>query len=329
MDGNFYNGAVEDKKDSRDYIFESGLGAGQVMTDQEWEEGYDIEKVLGYKIKPKNQYSSYSCVGQANAQYKAILDALETGVYTEQSAKAIYSQISIGFNQGAYLRDGAKLLVDWGSLFESRVKSYKENGTTDESWMISKDWLTNDLTKEAKELKGSDYKLITGLGIDYFARAIKDGHGCVIGVTGTNNGTWSSTYPKPPLEDTPQNKTWGHAIYAGKFKIVNGKKYIGVLNSWGNVGEEGWQWLGEEWFQNNNRWVFNPWVVIDQANNNNNMSTAKILKDKNSSAVGIWLPAISEDVLRSYGLNMGKEIPMKDGHVDWENAIEGEFEYKK
>jgi hypothetical protein len=120
---------------------------------------------------------------------------------------------------------------------------------------------------------------------------------------------------------------WGHALFAGRFRIKDGKKEIGILNSWGNVGDRGWQWLSEEWFANEGRFIFNPWVVIDQVNNNS-MSTSKILKDKNSSAVGIWMPAISEDVLKSYCLNAGKEIPIKDGKIDWDKIIEGEFQYK-
>ena len=325
----YVNGAIPDSKDDRDYIFETGLGAGQIMTDEEWKQGFDIENILGYKIKPKNQWTSYSCVGQANSMYKGILDSIEEKKYTEESAKAIYSQISLGYGKGAMLRDGSKKLVEWGSVDESLVKSYRDNGTTDETFMLEKDWLTPEITEIAKKYKGKDYKLITGIGIDYFARAIKEGNGCVIGVNGTNNGTWTSVYPRIPLDTTPQSELWGHAIYAGKFRIKDGKKEIGILNSWGEIGENktGWQWLEEEWFNNNGRWIFNPWVVIDQSNNKN-MSTSKVLKDKNSSAVGIWLPAISEDVLKSYCANAGKEVPMKDGHIDWDTIIEGEFEYK-
>ena len=35
-----------------------------------------------------------------------------------------------------------------------------------------------------------------------------------------------------------------------KAKMRNGKKAIGVKNSWGpNTGQNGWQWLNEDWFQ--------------------------------------------------------------------------------
>ena len=322
------NGAIEDQFDPRDYIFEAGLGAGSVMTDKEWERGYNIEDELGYKLNPKNQQSSYSCVGQGFSMYKAVLDAIEEQHYTEQSAKAIYSQISLGHNRGAYLRDGAKHLIDFGSMLEALVKSYKYDGSTDESFMRDNSWLTTEMAKIAENLKGKEYKMITGVGIDYFARAIKEGHGMVAGVTGINNGTWKSTYPKPPKITDAQGEMWGHAIYFGKFRIKDGKKEVGCLNSWGNIGDKGWQWLGEEWFADQGRWTFNPWVVIDKPNNNTTMSTAKILKDKNSASVGIWMPAISEDVFKSYCANVGKEVPMKGDKVDWDKAIEGTFEFK-
>jgi len=56
----------------------------------------------------------------------------------------------------------------------------------------------------------------------------------------------------------------------------------------------------------------------------------KIIKDKNSSAVGIWLPATSEEVLKSYCLNMNKQIVLKEnGGIDWDNTIDGDFIERK
>ena len=55
----------------------------------------------------------------------------------------------------------------------------------------------------------------------------------------------------------------------------------------------------------------------------------KIIKDKNSSAVGFWLPATSEDALTTLALGFNKTIEKKeDGTVDWEKIIEGTLELK-
>lgn len=284
------HGAVPDPRDDRDFIYEKTFGAAQLVTDQEWQAGYNIEKEIGMNLRPNNQWTSYSCVGQAFAKYTSVLNFIETGVWDEVSPKAIYSQITLGYGQGAYMRDAASLIVDWGSVFNKIVDYLRENGTTDENWMMDKTWLTPAIATMAKILQSKEYRLVTSNGIDAFARAIKDGHGVVLGVTGINNGTWTSTYPMPPKLTDPQGQMWGHAIFAGRFRINNGKKEIGVLNSWGNIGENntGWQWLGEEWFADEGRWIFNPWVLIDKPNNEVNNNNNMILK-KEIGKPDIWL----------------------------------------
>ena len=139
-------GCLPDPKDERDYIYQP-MGMGAVLVD--WEKGYDIESIVG-KINPKNQFGSYSCVGQATSYYTSVLERLETGVQDEVSAKAVYSQITLGKDRGAYLRDGMKLIKEWGAVFENKVKSYKADGTTDEDFMIDKTWKTEEIDKLAK-----------------------------------------------------------------------------------------------------------------------------------------------------------------------------------
>jgi hypothetical protein len=332
MEKKIKSGAIRDELDKRDLIYEKTLGAGEIITAKEWEDGYDIENVLGIKLNPNDQSSSYSCVGQAFSKYAAVLDFIETKTWDEHSAKAIYSQITLGYGKGAYLRDGAKLIVDWGSIFENIVKSYKNDGTTDETFMIDKSWITPEIIEMAEVLQSKEYRLITGLGIDYFARAIKDGFGMVAGVEGTDNGTWRSTYPVPPTLDTHQNKLWGHAIFCGKFRIKDGKKQIGFLNSWGKIaGENGWQWLGEEWFANDNRFIFNPWVLIDRPNNLiNNMV---FLKEKNSPNIyaineeqKLKMLIVDMDSLVALGRITGlgidfKEVDSLDGYADFGTSV--------
>ena len=285
------SGCPREPVDDRDFIFEEGLGAGQVMTDEEWEKGFDIEKELGITIPVKDQMGSYSCVGQSWAYYLACLDAKETGIYNENSAKAIYSQISLGQNKGANLRDGAKLAKSWGSVYENIIKSYKEDGTVDETFMRELGWKTEAIDQLAKILQAKDYKLITGIGIDYFARAIKDGFGMVAGVEGTNNGTWLSPNPKPPLSTTLQKDIWGHALFYGKFGVDDKGKWIATPNSLGKSvnGDKtinGWQKIREDYFADENRWVFNPWTLLDKSNllNNKTMTFKKLVGDKQ-----IWI----------------------------------------
>lgn len=321
-----YHGAVEDTPDDRDYFYELPLGASPI-TESEWNRGFDIEKELGFVMPKKNQFASLSCVGQAVSQYVAVKNTVETGVYDEVSAKAIYSQIFLP-QGGAYFREGMSLIKDWGSLFEERLKSYRENGTTDETFMRDKSWKNAELDKVAKFLQAYDYKSITGYTIDIFAQAIRDNHGVLAGVTGTNNGTWYSETPLSPNPNTPQYDLWGHALYFGKFGKDSRGKWIASPNSW---GLNTWQkFYEDEWFLKKNSlggsWMFSPWTLQDKPNDNFMNTNVKVIKDKNSSAVGLWLPALSEQALKSLCLNFGINVPKNpDGGVDWDSWIQGEL----
>jgi len=60
---------------------------------------------------------------------------------------------------------------------------------------------------------------------------------------------------------------------------------------------------------------------------NNNF--IKIIKDANSSAVGFWVPAINEEVLKNLALVYGKPIALKeDCTIDWDKIIEGSLTLK-
>lgn len=320
-----FHGALRDEKDDRDYFYDRPLG-GMPLTEDDWENGFDIESELNFKLPTKNQFSSLSCVGQAISQYVAIINLQETGEYDEASAKAIYSQIFLP-QGGAYFRDGMRLVKEWGSLFERQVRSYKQDLTTDELFMRDRSWKNEDMDKAAKFLSAKDYKSIISYNINIFAQAIKDNLGIIAGVTGNNNGTWYSQAPKAPTLNTPSSELWDHALYFGKFGKDSRGKWIGTPNSWGLPF---WQKIYEdEFFKDNGRWIFCPWTLQDKPNDNLMNTNVKVIKDKNSSAVGIWLPAISEQALKSLCLNFGINVPKKiDGSVDWDSWIQGELTLK-
>lgn len=57
-------------------------------------------------------------------------------------------------------------------------------------------------------------------------------------------------------------------------------------------------------------------------------SDAKILKNKNSSQVGLFLPAHNESALQSYLKNIGRDVPLTNNKkLDWDKVvIDGEFQ---
>ena len=259
-----FTGAIPDIVDERDKELDHILSIGEPF---DWGRGYDIESDLKIKIPVKNQGKTSSCVGQATATYVWVKNVLEYkhryGGLTEGmkkylvdwliSAKAIYSQIFVQ-QGGAYLRDGVKLIKEWGAVPESSVPFIpQEQDARDTSWK------NPTIDKFATLLQAQEYRVIHSPSIDKVAQSIRDNDGLLMGVRGANNGTWRTEFPKVG------NFEWGHAIYGGKARLINGKKHIGILNSWGNgVGVDGWQWLSEEWFDK--KMIFNPWLLVDKKN---------------------------------------------------------------
>ncbi len=203
-------GAVPDKGDYRDFEYIPSMGAGPV----DWETGYDVEKDINIKIPIKDQNGSSSCVSQAWSYYVAVLDAVENKVYTEVSAKAIFSQIFLSY--GAYIRDGAKLIVNWGSLPENLVSSYDNGKPPRDPFIKDNKWKNSEMDKKANILKAKEYRMLLGkYSMDDFARAIKNNKGVVTGLFVGNNKSWRT------LDPTPSVRTLGHCFTAGNKVLTN------------------------------------------------------------------------------------------------------------
>jgi len=259
-------GVFEDKTDHSDFKYD-GMALSAAPVD--WDKGYDVEKELDIHINLKHQGPSSSCVGQGWSYQIAVHDCVETGKsYDEVSAKAVYSQIYLP-SGGAYIRDGAKLAVDWGALKEAIIPSYESGNTPpSEPFMREIGWKTPQRDKEAEALKSKEYRVIGDVeNIDIVATAIRDNYGVVFGVYGENNGTWNSNEPKPPSSDLKRD--WAHCIYGGKYGRDNISKWVSIPNSWGTRGSDslhpdGWQKLRPEYF--NKKIMFNPWTLTDKPN---------------------------------------------------------------
>jgi hypothetical protein len=299
-----------------------------------------------FQMVPNDQGSSSSCTGQGAGKYVSVLNMIETGKWVEISARDIYAYISLGMNQGATLRDAMKLCVNRGAATEDLVSSYRtfpmDYGIVripmTEQEYLEKPIETATIEAIRTALRSKEYRtanISRDTRMDEIAWAMLLGFGCYFGVEGANNGTWGSAYPKLPV-----TQEWGHAIYGGRVGMKDGGKFVGLLNSWGNkVGERGWQYLGIEYIQGliMKRGVqveatFNPWTLIDKPNsptNNDMASNAKIIKDKNSSAVGVWLPFFDEAGIISLCANLGIAVPRKeDKTIDWDAFIQGELTLK-
>lgn len=244
-------GALESGYDIRDYWYEPQDGAGF-----DWKEGYDVEKKLGIKIITKDQNGSSSCGGQAWGYYGEVLERVATGTYEPRSAKWIYAHTRSADGAGSNGRVNSSFCVKEGWVSERLVPSYNKGKPPRESFFSVKPIRTPEIKAEAESNKGLSFLGVTP-NIEIVAQAVRDNYGCVLVVNGEDNGTWKNVYPLPPTV-----KEWGHFLYAGKVTLMGGKKYIGVKNSWGDdTGEDGWQWLGEEWFVNPKLGVREGWTM--------------------------------------------------------------------
>ena len=202
----------------------------------DWTVGYDVEEEVG-KIPTKDQGRSGSCGGQA----LSYLVGCNEDKYSEKSAKFIYAPIAYP-DGGSTEPDLSKRVIDDGACDEPLCVSYNKGKKPDEAFMQREEDIGDEAIVDAlKSIVGA--RTYVSRNLDSFAQAIRDNKGIIIGLCGENNGTWYSAFPEAPTTPMDSNK-WYHWLFAGKAKLIDDKKFIGVKNSWGNkVGEDGWQWL--------------------------------------------------------------------------------------
>jgi hypothetical protein len=124
--------------------------------------------------------------------------------------------------------------------------------------MQDESWITPELRERAGNYRGKEYRFVRDLSMNTVAKTIVEGHGCLLAYS-LDESYGTTKFPLPP-----RIHSYGHLVYAGKLKLINGEPYVGIKNSWGpHVGENGWQWLSKDFFQGA---VKQCGVVIDKPN---------------------------------------------------------------
>ena len=257
-------GALPDLPDARDFSYEAVFGA-PVLTVEEWQTGYDVEKEFDIALKLEDQGSSSSCVGQAASKLfeLKLIERHGKDALTDYSSRFIYANVSLGLGVGAYIRDGMKFAADSGCADETTVPSYENGKPPSEAYMVRKDDITPEIYMLAKKVDVFNYRVISeAQQIDTIAHAIKTHKGLLIGFQGSNKG-WATGIVRPPKLG---EAVWGHAVIATRFGKDGIGKWVGGPNSWsaqwGILGGY-WKAYEKDYFTvEASQYVFNPWVYV-------------------------------------------------------------------
>lgn len=261
------SGALPHTPDPRDYSFHSPEVA-QAVAPFDWNAGYDVERdisaILGspFEFSTKNQGQSGSCGGQAFSYLGQAISAAYGRHISERSAKFLYSQVYVPVpGGGSSDRDLAIIAKNQGFGLEGDTVSYENGQPPDEAFMER----IQDITPGARIGASKDHislaYVFPSITLDTVAQALNAGKGIVLGLHGSNNGTWLTAHPKAPVAG---EKLWAHYMYGGKARIDFNKKGIWCKQSWGqNVGDNGWQFLDEDYFASGSIWgavtmLYNP-----------------------------------------------------------------------
>lgn len=254
MNPRFHTGGIPDVRDGRDYQWKELGGA---LPPFDWTVGYDVEEELSeilqapdFRLAANDQGQSESCGGQSWSKYAAVRKAVFAKKFDERSAKFIYSQVFQPPGGGSRGRDNCEILIKQGCCSEALCPSYQNGQPPTEAFMEQKGDITPPAQADARFDEALSYASVL-VDMEDVALAIKNNHGMAIGFRGIwdSANSWNSLTPIPPPSGTPVNQTWGHWVYAGKARIADGQKKIGILNSWGNkIGDRGWQWIAEDYF---------------------------------------------------------------------------------
>lgn len=249
------SGALAKREDPRDYQWDGGEIA-QASAPFSWQEVDNPDAALAqmvgdssFVLPTKDQGSSGSCGGQATAYQGQVLSKIYRGDGSERSAKYPYSQVYVGnvnTGGGSDERALATIAINQGFGLESLTPSY-QNGTPPTEAFMER---PQDINSAARISAGSDKMSLVyafpKLDLESVAQAIFSGHGSILLLHGSNNGTWLSAVPKPPV---PGEALWTHYMAGLIPGIFQGEKGIWCKQSWGTAaGQNGWQFLNADYF---------------------------------------------------------------------------------
>ncbi len=206
----FGKGAIPTPKAIRDKHFKLALSA---LPPIDWSKPY----IVPDHTPVYNQGSSSACTAFATASYCSAINELQNGAQENYSKRYIYSQSTLGLNNGAYIWKAMSVPLKGLASSVSVPDGLDEATEADAS-------LNSHAIIEGIAQK---YAMIPRANIDQMAGVILQNHGFETGFNGNNDmfapdGTvlhWDHT-------------DWGHCVRIKGFEMRNGKKTLRFRNSW-------------------------------------------------------------------------------------------------
>jgi len=302
-----YNGCPKQPDDHRDIK----LGDVPFIPDPNcpsYDVGFSNEKKHGL-LKRNHQGFSLSCVGQGWSKYLEMLEQIENKIRKELSPKSIYSNIAL-IKGGAYVRDGAKFVVDIGCGLEITIPSVEPGKPTEtsEEFMRDKSWFNGQMAQIMATYKSKKFVYVdttfpfTEEDWENMRQVIWQYRGFVSG--------WS-----------------GHCVYAEGYGKKDGKRFIHFINSYGE-GSDWYLWEGDtdyKYYNASKYRLYDITFLLDLPNPPSKIFMLKIVgnkKDKKQYAVGadgklrhIFNPVLLDDLHAAGVVNKSE--------VEWRDNLDG------
>ena len=251
VDGKYSHGAKFEGAKKHQKMHKARKQAGKDTAPFDWTKPL----IRNYTQPVKNQFGAGMCGGELLSQLLAIYRTVILGLpYQELSEISIYSPRCIK-GGGMYLSDLILCANFGGATLFSEVPT-PTNCT--EAQAENTGWETDTLLRECASRTVLDV-LSVSIDIDSIAQAIRDYGAVGFLLGGSNNGTWDSVYPQPPLAGaTPE---WFHFMCSTpNIPVPVGVKNVPVFQSWGSqVGNNGVQSFGENYI--NSGFIYDCFTV--------------------------------------------------------------------
>ncbi len=247
----------------------------------------------GFVTYPKrNQGVQSSCVTYVLAKQIAIDELQEHGVWREFSPRSIYPYVAQK-GGGSNSVDASNLVAKLGMTLEfllptdhlTEAEATKDTGYVGDAKQVALIYKPQQIFQSA-----SDFETIASILYAHQQQGIKKG--VAVTIVGTNNGTWLTMYPTPPIKGSSQ-VLWAHRILVTDFGLIGGKKYLSFDNSWGeNPGNKGQQFLGEDY----QPFVYGAIYTLNLADDWQSYIASTVPMPKHTWSVDLSFGSVGDDV---------------------------------